>query len=243
MRKIMQRGLAIAAVSLGVTGCWNGTTDDAVPPPSPVISTSPAAFVEPTLTPSESPIPTEEPTPEPTPTEEPTPEPSEITTAPAEPTSTPSPTATESDTPTPSAATPEPTSSESATSEAATDEATQVLTLVNQHRTSAGCSPLTLDARLSQAAAAHSQDMAANNYFSHSSQDGRNPFQRMEAAGYPSPGAENIAMGYPDAQAVVTGWMNSDGHRANILNCSLTTMGLGTADSAQGVYWTQVFGF
>ena len=242
MRKIMQRGLAIAAVSLGVTGCWNGTADDAVPPPSPVITTSSAAFVAPTLTPSESPTPTQELTPEPTPTEEPTPEPSEITTAPAKPTPTPSPTMTESDAPTPPPA-PEPIPTESAAPEVAADQATQVLTLVNQHRSSAGCSPLTLDARLNQAATAHSQDMAANDYFSHTSQDGRNPFQRMESAGYPSPGAENIAMGYPDAQAVVTGWMNSDGHRTNILNCSLTTMGLGTADSAKGVYWTQVFGF
>ena len=231
MRKIMQRGLAVAAVSLGMTGCWNGTAEDAVPPVTPVVSTSPVASVAPSVTPSESPTPTQEPTPEPS-----------DTTPSAEPTPTPSPTATESDAPTPAPA-PEPVPSESATPEVATDQATQVLTLVNQHRSSAGCSPLTLDARLNQAATAHSQDMAANDYFSHTSQDGRNPFQRMESAGYPSPGAENIAMGYPDAQAVVTGWMNSDGHRANILNCSLTTMGLGTADSAKGVYWTQVFGF
>lgn len=122
--------------------------------------------------------------------------------------------------------------------------ANKVLNLVNQQRSAAGCGPLTLDNRLNQAATAHSQDMSQNNYFAHNSQDGRDPFQRMRDAGYPSPGAENIAQGYADEQAVVDGWMNSPGHRANILNCSLHTMGLGTASSpAKGIYWTQTFGF
>jgi Uncharacterized protein with SCP/PR1 domains len=119
-----------------------------------------------------------------------------------------------------------------------------VLNLVNQQRSAAGCGPLTLDNRLSQAATAHSQDMSQNNYFAHNSQDGRDPFQRMRDAGYPSPGAENIAQGYTDEQAAVDGWMNSPGHRANILNCNLHTMGLGTASSpTKGIYWTQTFGF
>ncbi len=122
--------------------------------------------------------------------------------------------------------------------------ANKVLNLVNQQRSAAGCGPLTLDNRLTQAATAHSQDMSKNNYFAHNSQDGRDPFQRMRDAGYPSPGAENIAQGYADEQAAVDGWMNSPGHRANILNCSLHTMGLGTASSpAKGIYWTQTFGF
>lgn len=119
----------------------------------------------------------------------------------------------------------------------------KVLGLVNRERASAGCGPLRVDARLVRASEAHSRDMAANGYFDHVSLDGRTPRDRMAAAGYPSPGAENIALGYPNAEAVMRGWMNSPGHRANILNCGLTAMGVAAVNSPRGLYWTQTFGW
>ncbi len=185
--------------------------------------------------PAPDPTTPEPPAPEPPAPEPSTPEPSTPTPSPTRVTPTPSPTPTPKPTPTPT-----PTKQPSANPESGF--ATEVLTLVNQHRANAGCTPLKLDARLTQAATAHSQDMARNDYFSHTSRDGRTMEQRIRAAGYPSPGAENIAMGQSSAQAVVNDWMNSEGHRANILNCSLVAMGLGTAESAKGLYWTQTFG-
>lgn len=116
--------------------------------------------------------------------------------------------------------------------------AARVVELTNAERTQAGCSALTVDPRITAAAQAHSEDMAARGYFAHDSQDGRDFADRITAAGYDAPGAENIAMGQQDAADVVQDWMESPGHRANILNCSLTTIGVGLADG----YWTQNFG-
>ena len=123
---------------------------------------------------------------------------------------------------------------------------TQVVTLTNAERAKAGCGPLTVNATLTAVAQAHSQDMATHDYFDHNSQDGRTPFDRMTAAGYRySTAAENIAAGQRTPQDVMTAWMNSPGHRANILNCTLKEIGVGyaTGSSSQyGVYWTQDFG-
>ena len=123
---------------------------------------------------------------------------------------------------------------------------TQVVTLTNAERAKAGCGPLAVNATLTAVAQAHSQDMATNNYFDHNSQDGRTPFDRMTAAGYRySTAAENIAAGQRTPQDVMTAWMNSPGHRANILNCALKQIGVGYAtgpSSQYGVYWTQDFG-
>ncbi len=129
------------------------------------------------------------------------------------------------------------------TSKAPTDTSMpgQVLALTNTERAKAGCSALVLDSRLNQAAQAHSADMSAQHYFSHTSLDGRTFVDRAKAAGYPNPGAENIAMGQRSAAEVMNSWMNSAGHRANILNCGLKTMGLGFVQS--GYYWTQMFGW
>ncbi len=119
----------------------------------------------------------------------------------------------------------------------------EVVTLTNAERTAAGCAPLEWDDRLHQAAREHSTDMATHNYFSHTGRDGRSPFDRMRDAGYPNPAAENIAMGYQTPAQVVEGWMNSDGHRRNILNCQYRTIGVGLAYDERGrPYWTQVFG-
>jgi uncharacterized protein YkwD len=118
----------------------------------------------------------------------------------------------------------------------------QVLALTNQERAKAGCGPLTADSRLATLARAFSADMRARNFFSHTNPDGLDPFQRAEAAGISNMRAENIAMGQPDPASVMTAWMNSPGHRANILNCSLRTLGVGVATGAGGPWWTQDFG-
>jgi uncharacterized protein YkwD len=123
---------------------------------------------------------------------------------------------------------------------------TQVVTLTNAERAKAGCGPLAVNSTLTAVAQAHSQDMATHNYFDHNSQDGRSPFDRMTAAGYQfSTAAENIAAGQRTAPDVMTSWMNSPGHKANILNCALHQIGVGYATSSSsqyGVYWTQDFG-
>ncbi|GII55748.1 hypothetical protein Pth03_41370 [Planotetraspora thailandica] len=118
----------------------------------------------------------------------------------------------------------------------------QVLSLTNAERAKAGCRPLKANAKLRAAAYGHSADMSAQNYFQHDSKDGRTFADRIKAAGYSySAAAENIAEGYPTAAAVVDGWMNSPGHRANILNCTYTDIGVGYV-KAGGPYWTQDFG-
>ncbi|TDD82503.1 hypothetical protein E1293_16465 [Actinomadura darangshiensis] len=118
-----------------------------------------------------------------------------------------------------------------------------VVSLTNTERAKHGCKALRTDARLVVAARKHSADMAANDYFDHTSRNGDSPWKRMEDAGYSSPGAENIAKGYPTAAAVVKGWMNSPGHRANILNCGLRAIGVGRASGSGGPLWTQDFGW
>ena len=115
---------------------------------------------------------------------------------------------------------------------------------MNQERAKVGCRALTANASLQRAAQGHSADMAANNYFSHTSLDGRTFADRIRAAGYVgSLLAENIAAGQPTASAVMASWMSSPGHRANILNCAYTSLGVGLArGGTYGYYWTQDFG-
>jgi uncharacterized protein YkwD len=117
----------------------------------------------------------------------------------------------------------------------------QVVDLVNAARSDAGCGALRVDDRLVAAAQAHSDDMAAQDYFSHTSLDGRTFTDRVLAAGYPSPGGENIAQGQQGARAVHDAWMNSEGHRANILNCAFTAIGVGLHEGTWT--WTQNFGY
>ncbi|WNV88614.1 CAP domain-containing protein [Umezawaea sp. Da 62-37] len=120
----------------------------------------------------------------------------------------------------------------------------KVLDLTNQERSAAGCSPLVADKRLATSARGHSQDMANQNYFDHVSKDGRTFVDRIKAAGYPSPGAENIAAGQQTPADVMKSWMESPGHRANILNCGLKALGVGVAKGGSfGIYWTQNFGW
>jgi uncharacterized protein YkwD len=118
----------------------------------------------------------------------------------------------------------------------------EVLAPVNQERAAAGCPALRADPGLAGVARAHSEDMRDRQYFGHVDPDGRDPFTRARAAGLSNARAENIARGQPDAGAVMASWMDSAPHRENILDCSLTTLGVGVAQGAGGPWWTQLFG-
>lgn len=116
----------------------------------------------------------------------------------------------------------------------------EVIRLVNEIRTQNGLKALTYDWELARVARIKSQDMKDNLYFAHNSPVYGTPFQMMKNFGisYRSAG-ENIAKGYATPQAVVNAWMNSSGHRANILNANFTHIGVGYV--ASGNYWTQMF--
>ena len=119
----------------------------------------------------------------------------------------------------------------------------EVVRLVNIERQKEGLAPFTASAQLSNVARIKSEDMAKNNYFSHTSPTYGDPFAMMRSFGikYNTAG-ENIAKGQLTAQSVVTGWMNSPGHRANIMNPSFKTIGVGHYKSSNGTnYWTQMF--
>lgn len=160
------------------------------------------------------------------------------TTAATTTTTTPRPTTTTRPPVTTTTTTPQPTTTRPAPPAGQTD---QVFELVNEQRAANGCAALTDDPRLDSAAQAHSDDMAANHYFDHTTPAGVTFDQREKAAGYPSPGGENIAQGQTSAQQVMTDWLNSPGHRANILNCRFTAIGVGL--DTDGWYWTQDFGY
>ena len=120
----------------------------------------------------------------------------------------------------------------------------EVFNLVNRERIIAGLDPLRNDDRLTFAARSHSEDMAQQNYFSHTSLDGRTVGDRIKAEGYSGfTYGENIAAGFSTAEAVMNGWMNSPGHRANILNSNFCDIGVGYAPGGSfRHYWTQDFG-
>ena len=116
----------------------------------------------------------------------------------------------------------------------------EVVRLVNEERAKNGLKPLSENWELSRVARYKSQDMVDNRYFSHTSPTYGTPFQMIRAFGltYRTAG-ENIAYGQRTPQTVVNAWMNSSGHRANILNPSYTQIGVGYV--ANGHYWTQMF--
>jgi len=126
------------------------------------------------------------------------------------------------------------------------DFASEVIDLVNAERMTHGLKPLGYDADLAAAARLHSLDMGQQNYFSHDSQDGTRFFERIIAEGYDyNTCGENIAAGQPTPEAAVQTWMNSSGHRANILNPDFCDIGVGyalVAGSTYNQYWTQDFG-
>lgn len=116
----------------------------------------------------------------------------------------------------------------------------QVLSLVNGERAKKGLTALTMDEDLRSAARLKSTDMYQNKYFSHTSPTYGSPFEMLKTLGISyQAAAENIAQGYTTPEAVVNGWMNSSGHRANILNSAYTHIGIGY--DSNGQYWTQLF--
>ncbi|MFD3578200.1 CAP domain-containing protein [Streptomyces sp. NPDC058644] len=133
------------------------------------------------------------------------------------------------------------TGSKSPSAESAAEAA--VLTLVNAERAKVGCSPVRADAALASLAGDFSADMAERDFFDHTDPDGATPWDRAEKAGISDLGGENIARGQANAQSVMDAWMNSSGHRANILNCDYKTLGVGAHFAPGGPWWTQDFGF
>lgn len=123
-------------------------------------------------------------------------------------------------------------------------KAAEVTALTNAERAAAGLAPLVPDAGLTAAAQAHSGDMVARDFYAHTTPEGREPWDRAAAAGCAHRAiGENIACGQRTAAEVVRGWMDSPGHRANILSPDFTHIGVGyAAGSTAGTYWTQLFG-
>lgn len=116
----------------------------------------------------------------------------------------------------------------------------EVLVLVNKERQKVGIAPLQMDEHVRSIAREKSRDMNIHNYFDHNSPTYGSPFDMLKASGVTySSAAENIAAGYDTPEAVVIGWMNSPGHRRNILDANLTHIGVGYY--ADGNYWTQMF--
>ncbi|WP_431975742.1 CAP domain-containing protein [Micromonospora haikouensis] len=121
-------------------------------------------------------------------------------------------------------------------------QAQEVVNLVNAERAKAGCGALKIDDKLMAAAQAHSQDQADHRKMTHDGSDGSDVGERLDRAGYAWRAyGENVAWNQQTPAAVMDAWMNSPGHRANILNCSFTEIGVGVANS-NGPYWTQDFG-
>ncbi len=119
----------------------------------------------------------------------------------------------------------------------------EVFTLINRERTSRGLSALSYDWQIARTARYKATDMVQKNYFSHTSPTYGSPFTMLKNFGVSfSAAAENIAYGQPTAASVVKAWMNSSGHRANILSPSYTLTGVGAAKTSNGtLYWAQMF--
>ena len=168
------------------------------------------------------------------------------------PTTVPPPTATRTHTPLPPSATKAPATATSASSSCATlntNFENTVIVLLNAERAKAGLGPLTAQPQLMSAARAHSVDMACKNFLSHTGSDGSSPFDRMARFGYSfSAAAENVYAGggpFNSPEAAVAGWMNSPGHRTNILNGVYVHIGSGYAfndKSEYGGYFANSFG-
>lgn len=120
--------------------------------------------------------------------------------------------------------------------------AAEVVQLANLQRIAAGIPPLVVHPAVGSAAMAHSEDMAATGRMSHTGSDGSDAGIRLARAGFTwRTWGENVAAGQRTAQDVLTAWMNSPGHRANILGTTFTTIGVGVATATDGTrYWTMV---
>lgn len=133
---------------------------------------------------------------------------------------------------------------EPAAGEMAAGPAAEVVAVTNAERRRHGLTPFTVDARLGAAAQLHTADMLRRGFFDHQNPDGQQVWDRVRTVGYPyRKVAENIAAGQRTAAEVVAGWMDSPGHRRNILDAELHQIGVGHAiGGSYGVLWTQVFG-
>lgn len=139
------------------------------------------------------------------------------------------------------ASTPAPAGPRAATGTAA-QYAQKIVDLVNSQRAQHGCGPLTVDPRLQNAAQAHSDDMAARNFYAHDTPEGVDPGTRMTRAGFRwGSWAENIFKSPRTPAEALKGWMDSPGHRDNLLNCSYKVTGVGVNLSSNGPWWTQDF--
>ena len=119
----------------------------------------------------------------------------------------------------------------------------EILELTNKEREKEGLNPLVWNDTLAKTAKAHSMDMVERGFFSHDNPDGKTPFDRMRAEGINyRAAAENIAAGQATPEKAIAEWMNSEGHRRNILNPDLKELGVGLARGGKyGIYWTQNF--
>lgn len=245
------------AVSCSVAIICGGTVSPTYAPtaaPTQNPDTLPTAQPTEIPSPDTTPIPTSEPAPTDTPTAAPTLTPTAAptltpTAAPtAAPTSTPTAAPTTAPTSTPTAA---PTSTPTAVPTTAPTQAPsglsameqEVLALVNSERAKNGLSALSWADDVAAVARAHSSDMINRGFFSHTNPDGESPFDRLKNNGISyRTAAENIAYGQKTPADVMSAWMNSSGHRANILNKNVTELGVGAVKNNNGtIYWTQVF--
>ncbi|MBC7691907.1 MAG: CAP domain-containing protein [Methylotenera sp.] len=122
--------------------------------------------------------------------------------------------------------------------------AEQVFAQTNEYRAANGAAALTIDAKLTQSAQAYAESMANLGFFSHTGQDGSDPGSRITAVGYRwMTYGENIAEGQQTPAAVMAAWINSSGHRANIVSGNFKNLGVGYALARDGsAYWVQDFG-
>lgn len=135
------------------------------------------------------------------------------------------------------------TSNDETADKDASEQAQAVLKIVNQERAKQGLKALVLDKQLNNVAQLKAEDMKKNNYFDHNSPTLGSPFDLMRSQGvsYRTAG-ENIAAGQQSARDVMNSWMNSSGHRANILNANYTKLGVGFCTGGRmGTYWVQSF--
>ena len=121
--------------------------------------------------------------------------------------------------------------------------ATEIAAGVNANRRANGEAPLRFNRRLGQAAMVHACDMLVHDFFDHRGSDGSNSQRRVRTAGYDDCiVAENIAWGYPRSQQIITGWMNSPGHRRNMMHPRIEEFGVGITQGPKGPYWVLVVG-
>lgn len=152
----------------------------------------------------------------------------------------PTPTAPKPVAPEPTASKPTEPSAAPSTAAPASGDVSRVVALVNGERGKAGCSPVTLNAKLTKAAQDHSEDMAAHRNMSHTGSDGSDAGARITRAGYTwNTYGENVAYGYATPESVMAAWMASPGHKRNILDCGFKEIGVGLAQPDS--YWTQDF--